>query len=218
MKVVHVLKRIELIDEDIRELRKLEKTIDKDKSFSTPIYLSIEKQINLLLGERIKLIELPILNPPENYILEIEGPSEERKVEPARKAAKKKAAHSRTKNSAAKAAKAAEPVSAPSVPANPVDELRRHKPVPAVERSFDDLDLDSIPVDAQTMIDIKMKEFSEKPESVSEPENEKKQDDLSRKLLDEFLGKTSSSEKASEKRPEERGKSIKFLRDNFPSD
>lgn len=216
MKVVHVLKRIELIDEDIRELRKLEKTIDRDKSFSTPIYLSIEKQINLLLGERIKLIELPILNPPENYILEIEGTAEERKVEPARKSAKKKAAHPRPKTNAVKAAKAAEPVSAPAAPVNPVDELRRHKPVPAVERSFDDLDIDSIPVDAQIMIDTKMKEFSEKPESVPGPE--KNQDDLSRKLLDEFLGKSSSSDKSSEKRPEERGKSIKFLRDNFPSD
>ena len=85
MKVVHVLKRIEMIDDDIKELKKLEKTISRDKSFSTPIYLSIEKQINLLLGERNSLLELKILNPPESFLNEIEGPPEERHVEAARK-------------------------------------------------------------------------------------------------------------------------------------
>ena len=85
MKVVHVLKRIETIDDDIKELRKLEKIISRDKSFSTPIYISIEKQINLLLGERISLLELKILNPPESFVNEIEGAPEERHVEAARK-------------------------------------------------------------------------------------------------------------------------------------
>ena len=74
MKVVHVLKRIEIIDNDIKDLRKLEKTIARDKSFSTPIFMSIEKQINILLGERIKMLELRIENPPENLVEEIEGP------------------------------------------------------------------------------------------------------------------------------------------------
>ncbi|HOO70157.1 MAG TPA: hypothetical protein PK926_00230 [Spirochaetota bacterium] len=74
MKVVHVIKKIELIDNDIKDLRKLEKTIARNKSFSTPIVMSIEKQINILLGERIKLLELKIENPPENYVEEIEGP------------------------------------------------------------------------------------------------------------------------------------------------
>ena len=68
MKVVHVLKRIETIDNDIKELRKLEKSIAKDKSFTTPIYMTIEKQINILLSERIKLLELKIANPPENLL------------------------------------------------------------------------------------------------------------------------------------------------------
>ncbi|TAL37909.1 MAG: hypothetical protein EPN93_05410, partial [Spirochaetes bacterium] len=65
MKVVHVLKRIELIDNDIKELRKMEKSLQRNKTFTTPIYLSIEKQINILLGERVKLFELQIANPPE---------------------------------------------------------------------------------------------------------------------------------------------------------
>ena len=73
MKVVHVLKKIELIDSDIKDLRKMEKSLQRNKSFTTPIYLSIEKQINILLGERIKLLELKIDNPPEYMIEEIEG-------------------------------------------------------------------------------------------------------------------------------------------------
>ncbi len=78
MKVVHVLKRIEVIDEDIKDLKKLEKSISRNKSFSTPIYMSIEKQINILLGERIKMLELEIGNPPENLVEEIEGKPGER--------------------------------------------------------------------------------------------------------------------------------------------
>lgn len=73
MKVVHVLKKIEEIDLDIKELRRLEKAVKKNKSFSTPIYMSIEKQINILLGERIKLLELKIENPPESMVQAIES-------------------------------------------------------------------------------------------------------------------------------------------------
>ena len=53
MKVIHVLKKIEQLDEDIKELRKMEKSLQRNKSFSTPIFMTIEKQINLLLGDRI---------------------------------------------------------------------------------------------------------------------------------------------------------------------
>jgi len=77
MKVVHVIKRLETIDNDIKELRKLEKTIARDKSFTTPIFMTIEKQINILLGERIKMLELQILNPPESFTSNIEGDKDE---------------------------------------------------------------------------------------------------------------------------------------------
>lgn len=77
MKIVHVLKRIEMIDNDIKELKKLEKSVSRNKSFSTPIYISIEKQINIMLGERIKLLELKIENPPTYLVEEIEGGSKE---------------------------------------------------------------------------------------------------------------------------------------------
>ena len=73
MKVIHVLKRIESVDQDIRELKKLEKSLEKNKSFAGPIFMTIEKQINILLGERIKLLELEIKNPPESLKKEIEG-------------------------------------------------------------------------------------------------------------------------------------------------
>ena len=94
MKVVHVLKRIEIIDEDIKDLKKLEKSISRNKSFSTPIYMSIEKQINILLGERIKMFELQIADPPESLVEAIEGKPEERgpAVKKAAPKAKKKAA------------------------------------------------------------------------------------------------------------------------------
>ncbi len=72
MKVIHIIKKIEAVDDDIRELRKLEKSLTRDKSFSTPIYMSIEKQINILLGDRIKLLELKIANPPADLVKEID--------------------------------------------------------------------------------------------------------------------------------------------------
>jgi len=85
MKVIHVIKRIEDIDNDIRELKKLERSVKKNKSFTTPIFISIEKQINILLGDRIKMLDLRIENPPEAMKKEIEGDEEEEK--PAAKAA-----------------------------------------------------------------------------------------------------------------------------------
>ena len=72
MKVIHVIKKIEEIDQDIRELKKLEKSVKKNKSFTTPIFMSIEKQINLLLGDRIKMLELKIENPPESMKTDID--------------------------------------------------------------------------------------------------------------------------------------------------
>jgi hypothetical protein len=47
--------------------------------------MSIEKQINILLGDRIKMLDLRIENPPEAMKKEIEGDEEEEK--PAAKAA-----------------------------------------------------------------------------------------------------------------------------------
>lgn len=193
MKVVHVLKRIEMIDEDIKELRKLEKTITRDKSFSTPIYMSIEKQINLLLGERIKLIELPILNPPENYVNEIEGTPEERKVEPIKRQTKKKTA------SAA--------VQTKTKPAFEKERVLKPGNVP---------DEDGMMMFTQDMIDSKFDSIKKPEQTKPEPSARQEQDDtssLNRKLLDDALEKSSLSKKASS-----RTKEVKFFRGNFPTD
>ncbi|MGL4370331.1 MAG: hypothetical protein ACRCUT_11785, partial [Spirochaetota bacterium] len=73
MKVIHVLKKIEQIDEDVKELRKMEKALQRNKSFTTPIYMTIEKQINNLLGDKVKMLELVISNPPEALAREFDG-------------------------------------------------------------------------------------------------------------------------------------------------
>ena len=132
MKVVHVLKRIELIDDDIKELKKLEKTISRDKSFSTPIYLSIEKQINLLLGERISLLELKILNPPESFVNTIEGAPEERSVEASRKQPQKTAQTPK-----------------------PKADKEKSKP----NRTYSDDSIDDIPMVTQDLIDAKFNDI-----------------------------------------------------------
>jgi hypothetical protein len=92
MKVIHVIKKIEAIDEDIKELRKLEKSLARDKSFSTPIYISIEKQINIMLGDRIKLLDLKISNPPAELLKDVEDAEEDddKNAKPAAKKARPK--------------------------------------------------------------------------------------------------------------------------------
>lgn len=110
MKVVHVIKRIEMIDNDIKELKKLEKSVASNKSFSTPIYMSIEKQINIMLGERIKLLELRIDNPPEQMVEEIEGkkPEEKKETKSAPKKKPSKAKKIRSEKIASESKKLAE--------------------------------------------------------------------------------------------------------------
>jgi hypothetical protein len=173
MKVVHVLKRIEMIDEDIKELRKLEKTIARDKSFSTPIYMSIEKQINLMLGERIKLLELQISNPPETLVQEIEGGLQERKVEPAKKALKKKAAPVRPKPEKAKNDK------------NPQDGYELE---------------DDISILTQDMIDARINDIrASEPKKEAAPASQQYREDESVKLLDIALEKGTLNRKDIEK-------------------
>lgn len=79
-----------MIDQDIRELRKLEKSLQRNKSFTQPIFITIEKQINILLGERIKMLELKIANPPANLQPEEEDVGESLIAEPKKKPSKKK--------------------------------------------------------------------------------------------------------------------------------
>jgi hypothetical protein len=192
MKVVHVLKKIELIDSDIKDLRKMEKSLQRNKSFTTPIYLSIEKQINILLGERIKLLELKIDNPPEYMIEEIEGKKpEEPEEEPARPAAgKKKAAAGKPRQKATK---------------------RR-------DRS-DDMDPDDVPLMTQDLIDRKIESIQKVSDDVPIREllrpvddEEEKPSDESIKLLDIALEKGTLARGDADKEK----RKVKFFKDNFP--
>lgn len=191
MKVVHVLKRIETIDNDIKELRKIEKSIASNKSFSTPLYLSIEHQINLLLGERVKLFELKISNPPAD--LEKEYPDkDEAQVKPLLQKSK------RTKSVRKDAASAA-PVQTPkstqvrtssaASTAEDDDDL----PFKMLTQDQIDKDIDSIRAGASASRDDKL-------ESV--------------KVLDMAL-ESGKIDHAEAKKVQEKRK-IRFFRDNFP--
>ena len=64
IKFVHVIKHLEIIDRDISELRHFEEILANDRTYSDNIRISLELQINSLLNERVKLMELTIENPP----------------------------------------------------------------------------------------------------------------------------------------------------------
>ncbi len=191
MKVIHVLKRIEMIEEDIRELKKMEKLLMKNKSFTTPIYMSIEKQINILLGEKIKLIELEIKNPPANMA---GAPAEEDK--------------------------APEPIAAPkpakTAPAKK-EKQKKSKPkkeAPLLEDTIEDDD-DEIHLLTQDQIDVKIKTIEEKSrhkKDADETDDKKKDSDEHVKLLDIALekGTLNKSDVELEK------KKVRFFKDNFP--
>ncbi|HNU91040.1 MAG TPA: hypothetical protein PKO25_04150 [Spirochaetota bacterium] len=190
MKVVHVLKKIELIDSDIKDLRKMEKSLQRNKSFTTPIYLSIEKQINILLGERIKLLELRIDNPPDYMIEEIEGKKAE-ETEPDRPApARKKGAAVKSRPRAARKREAA-----------------------------DEIDADDIPLMTQDLIDRKIESIQKVSEDVPirellrpDDDEDEKTSDESIKLLDIALEKGTLARSDSEKEK----RKVKFFKDNFP--
>lgn len=189
MKVVHVLKKIELIDSDIKDLRKMEKSLQRNKSFTTPIYLSIEKQINILLGERIKLLELKIDNPPEYMVEEIEGKKPEETVPDRTTPARKKAAPAKARPRTAKKRDA-----------------------------DDDVDADDIPLMTQDLIDRKIESIQKVSDDVPirellrpDDEDEKKSDEAV-KLLDIALEKGTLARGESDKEK----RKVKFFKDNFP--
>lgn len=205
MKVLHVIKRVETIDNDIKELRKLEKSISRDKSFTTPIFMTIEKQINILLGERIKLLDLQILNPPAPFTSDAEGEKEEVLdipvlITPEPKKILKKAA------------------------TKPAEETR---PAAAPKKKISIPDDDDIPMLTQYQIDAKFHSIKNEEKAKTEekpkhegpeviktiPEEDTPLDDTSIKLLDVALEKGSLNKKVMD-----REKKVRFFRENFPSD
>ena len=65
VKVIHLIKRVEQIDREIQELHQLVDGIDVGRSYRNTMKIAAEKKINDLVGERVKLMELTIANPPE---------------------------------------------------------------------------------------------------------------------------------------------------------
>jgi len=199
MKVVHVIKRVETIDNDIKELRKLEKSIARDKSFTTPIFMTIEKQINILLGERIKMLDLQILNPPESFTAAIEGDEEELVEAPVQIIPEPKKAVKKPQT------RESEPV----------------KTAPPVKRKITIPDDDDIPMLTQDQIDAKFSTIKSEEKAKSEEpviskniiEEDTPLDDTSIKLLDVALEKGSLNKKVMD-----REKKVRFFRENFPSD
>jgi len=196
MKVIHVLKKIEALDQDIKELRKLEKSLERNKAFTAPIFMTIEKQINILLADRIKMLELDIKHPPQSLLNDIE---EEPAVEEEAPAALSfnKAPKKQNKPAQAKTAVKSK------------KESKTEK-----QDSFDD-DMDDIPVPMMTqdVIDKKFNEIKkENPKPVTASKND--DDDTSVKLLDIALEKGTLDKGTVQHEKEKRR--IRFFRDNFP--
>ncbi|HNX57595.1 MAG TPA: hypothetical protein PKK43_00745 [Spirochaetota bacterium] len=204
MKVIHVLKKIEQVDDDIKELRKMEKALQRNKSFSNPIFMTIEKQINILLGERIKLLELNIANPPEALAKEFDGAKSTEVVKPLRKGGAKGDSKKKTEKA--------------SVKSKPVKE-KSPAASKSKERDFDDDE--EIPMLTQDMIDSKFgavkkiesaKKDDTRPLLVKHEEEDDDDNDDSVKLLDIALQKGTLNKDEIDKEK----KRVRFFRDNFP--
>ena len=64
VKLIHVLKHLELIDRDVDELRSLTASLASKRTYTHAIRIALELQINHLLNERLKMMELKIKDPP----------------------------------------------------------------------------------------------------------------------------------------------------------
>jgi hypothetical protein len=158
--------------------------------------MTIEKQINILLADRIKMLELDIKNPPQSLLNDIE---EEPVVEEEAPAALSFNKTPKKQN------KPAQPK--PAVKPKKESKTEKHD-------SFDD-DMDDIPVPMMTqdVIDKKFNEIKkENPQPVTAVKND--EEDTSVKLLDIALEKGTLDKGTVQHEKEKRR--IRFFRDNFP--
>lgn len=79
VKVIHLVKRVEQIDREIAELHHLVDGIDNSRSYRNTMKIAAEQQINNLVGEKVKLMELKIENPPD-FLTKHVFESEEKKI------------------------------------------------------------------------------------------------------------------------------------------
>jgi hypothetical protein len=174
----------------------MEKSLQRNKTFTTPIYLSIEKQINILLDERVKLFGLQIANPPAYMVEDIEGKAPEEKPvvkpEPLAKPAprdKKKPVKGRAKKSAGGRGK---------------------------KKNYEDMDADDVPLMTQDLIDATIRNLedqaSEDRASGKAQDGDDSRNSDSVKLLDLALEKGTLDKGDIDKEK----KKVKFFRDNFP--
>ncbi len=200
MKIVHVLKRIETIDEDIRELRKMEKGLNRDKAFSKDIYISIEKQINILVNEKVKLMELKVENPPVSLVEQIEGAADDKND--------KDNASRSTKN----IKKAAGKSTGKKIEINSIDDI------PMLTQDQIDAKISSIKINKPQ---DKSKDEAKTRDHAKSSSQEKKisaalaNDDQGIKILDTVLehGTLNKDEIA-----KTRDRKVKFFRENFPAE
>jgi hypothetical protein len=82
VKVIHLIKRVEQIDKEIAELHGLVDGIDSSRSYRNTLKIAAEQQINNLIGEKVKLMELRIENPPDFLTKHVYGSSETRPAQP----------------------------------------------------------------------------------------------------------------------------------------
>ncbi|EPG66337.1 adenosine deaminase [Leptospira wolffii] len=59
-----ILDRIRILDRDVSELNRLKSRLPADRPYSSSLQISFDKQINNLLNERVRLLDLEIENPP----------------------------------------------------------------------------------------------------------------------------------------------------------
>lgn len=222
MKVIHVLKKIEQIDEDVKELRKMEKSLQRNKSFTTPIYMTIEKQINNLLGDKVKILELVIANPPEAMAKEFDGEQPKEIVKPLKKNAKADKTVKTEKND--KTVKPEKKQAGKKKSENSAKGKEKANNTAAVIFPINDEpyeEMDEIPMLTQDMIDSRFdtmkKDAGEKKKEIKEerkPLLVNKDDDRDVKLLDIALTKGTLNKEEIEKERDK--KRVRFFRDNFP--
>ncbi|MCE9499616.1 MAG: adenosine deaminase, partial [Leptospira sp.] len=63
--IEQILNRISIIDRDVSELNRLKSRLPADRPYSPSLQLSFDKQINILLDERVSIMDLAVENPPE---------------------------------------------------------------------------------------------------------------------------------------------------------
>ena len=67
IKFVHVMKRIETLERDISEIHSLQQEVKVGREYTVPLKISLEQQVNNLLNEKVKLMEVRIENAPEYF-------------------------------------------------------------------------------------------------------------------------------------------------------